>query len=288
VKVAYQAKNMSWRVDYRVRVNAAGDRLDLAGWVTVTNNTGASFRNARLKLLAGDVHVVQPEMMYLPRMAPPAPGPGGGGGGGFTEKAFSEYHLYELGRQATLRDQETKQIELLDVRQVPVRRQYQVGGDGKVAVTLEFKNSAQTAVGLGVPLPKGPIRVFQRDADGELELAGLDQIDHTPKDEPLRFHLGHATDLTGRRKETAYQRQGQAGELYDIEVRLRNHKTEPVTIDVVETIHGSSDATVLKHSHPYTQRDVNTLVFPVQVQPNAEVVLTYTVHYVQPVITAIP
>jgi hypothetical protein len=283
VKVAYQAKNMSWHVDYRARVNEAGDRLDLGGWVTVTNNTGTTFKDAGLKLLAGDVHLVLPPPPP-PLPAPPGPGGGGGGGPAFVEKTFSEFHLYELGRPTTLRDQQTKQIELLDVRQVPVRRQYQVGDGGKVAVTLEFKNSPTTAAGLGVPLPKGPVRVFQRDADGELELAGLDNIDHTPKDEPLRLHLGHATDLAGERKETAYRRAGLAGEWYDIEVRLRNHKTEAVTIDVVETIHGDNDATVVKQSHPYTRRDVNTLVFPVQVKPNAEIVLTYTIHYVQPIV----
>jgi hypothetical protein len=279
VKVAYQARSMSWHVDYRARLNGAGDRLDLAGWVTVTNNTGTTFRDARLKLLAGDVHLVRPE----PRFLPPPPGPGGGGGGGWVEKSFSEYHLYELGRPATLKDREVKQIELLDVRRIPVRPQYQIGNGGKVAVLLEFKNSARTAAGLGVPLPKGQVRAYQRDADGELELAGLDQIDHTPKDEALHLHLGYAVDLAGERRETASRRQGQAGEFYDVEVRLRNHKTEPVTIDVVETIHGESDATVVRHSQPFTKRDVNTLVFPVQVKPNAEAVLTYTVHYVQPI-----
>jgi hypothetical protein len=278
VKVAYHAGNMGWRVDYRAVLNQAGDHLDLAGWVTVTNNTGTTFKDARLKLVAGDVHLVRPEPVF----APPLPGPGGGGGGGFVEKPFSEYHLYELGRPATLRNQEVKQIELLTVVQVPVRRQYQVG-DGTVSVTMEFRNSAAAAAGLGVPLPKGPVRAFQRDADGELELAGADQIDHTPKDEAIRLHLGHATDLSGQRKEVSYRRAGQAGEFYDVEVRLRNHKTKAVTIDVVETVYGAADATVVKSSQPFTRRDSNTLVFPVQVKPNAEVVLTYTVHYAQPV-----
>jgi hypothetical protein len=282
VKVAYRANNMTWRVDYRARANAAGDRLDLAGWVTVTNGTGTTFKDARLKLLAGDVHTAGPGT--TPEEAPPPlPGPGGGGGRGFVEKPFSEYHLYELGRPATLKDQQTKQIELLDIRQVPVTRHYEIGnGSAGVAVVLAFRNSVRTAPGLGVPLPKGPIRVFQRDADGELEFAGTDNIDHTPKDELVRVRLGHASDLAGQRIEVARRRLNQPGEFHEIEVRLRNHKTEPVTIDVVETIHGGGDATVVKHSHPFSQRDVNTLVFPVQVKPNAEAVLTYTVHYAEP------
>jgi hypothetical protein len=281
VKVAYQAKNMSWHVDYRARVNAAGDRLDLAGWVTVTNRTGTTFKDAGLKLMAGDVHVVLPP---APPPPPAMPGPGGGGGGsGFVEKTFSELHLYELGRRTTLRDQQTKQIELIDIHQVPVRPQYQVRDGGKVAVSLEFKNSATTAAGLGVPLPKGSVRVFQRDADGELELAGTDGIDHTPKDERVRLQLGTATDMAGERKETVHRRAGQAGEWYDVEVRLRNHKPEAVSVDVVETVHGDNDATVVKQSHASTRPDVNTLLFPVRLQPNDEVVLTYTVHYARPV-----
>ncbi len=281
VKVAYQATGMSWRVDYRARVNEAGDRLDLVGWVTVTNSTGTTFRDARLKLLAGDVHRVEPEAP--PQM--PAPGPGGGGGGGgFVEKAFSEYHLYELGRRATLRNQETKQIELLDVRQVPVTRRYEFNtGQGKVATSLEFRNSTKTAEGLGVPLPKGPVRVFQVDADGALELAATDAIDHTPRDEPIRLRLGFASELVGTRTETAHRHVNQAGVSYDVEVRLRNHTTEPVTIDVVEPVYTGGEVTVVKHSGPYTRRDARTLVFPVPVKPNAEAVLTFTIHSTQDV-----
>jgi hypothetical protein len=281
VKVAYQANNMGWRVDYRARVNQAGDRLDLAGWVTVTNGTGTTFKDARLKLLAGDVHLVRPpvEVVDWDKEAKTWFAPEREKKPQFAEKSFSEYHLYELGRPATLRDQETKQIELLDVRQVPVARHYELrGGESKVAVVLEFKNSDKTADGLGVPLPKGPVRVFQRDADGELELAGTDEIDHTPRDERLHLRLGYAADLAGERKETAVRQAGRVAE-HDFEIRLRNHKAEPVTIDVVEPINGHSNWTMVKQSHPFTPRDVNTLVFPVEVKPDAEAVVTYTIRY---------
>jgi hypothetical protein len=283
VKVAYQAGQMNWRVDYRARVNQAGDKLDLAGWVTVTNNTGATFTDARLKLLAGDVHVVKldlekktPESDTKPT-SPDIPEPPA-----FTEKAFAEYHLYELGRKATLKNQETKQIELLDVAGIPVQRKYAFrSGENKVAVLLEFKNSDKLHTGLGIPLPKGQIRVFQRDADGELEFAAVDEIDHTPKDELLNVRYGYAFDLTGERKEVAYRLMQGAGtvEQHDIEVRLRNHKTEAVLIDVVEGINPQSNWIMVKQSHPFTKRNNSTLVFPVEVKPNVEVSVTYTIQY---------
>jgi hypothetical protein len=278
VKVAYQATQMGWHVDYRARVNPAGDRLDLAGWITVTNGTGTSFKDARVKLLAGDVHLVKEGHELTPDSAEKSEVQGYDKKQ-FTEKSFSEYHLYELSRTATIRDQETKQIELLDVRDVPVARKYAArSGEQKVAVVLEFQNSTKVAQALGIPLPKGTVRVFQRDADGELEFAGTDSIDHTPKDELVSVRLGYASDLVTERRELAQRQSGQVTE-YDVEVRLRNHKTEPVKIDVVEAIQGQSNWTMVRQSHPFTPRDVNTLVFPVEVKANAETVVTYTIRY---------
>jgi hypothetical protein len=280
VKVAYQANQMSWRVDYRTRVNQAGDKMDLAGWVTVTNQTGTTFRDAQVKLLAGDVHLArQPgEVFTVPSGTGALPG-SMPGRPQFTEKSFSEYHLYELGRKATFKDQETKQIELLDVEGVPVTRRYAVRrGENRVAVVLEFKNSDKVVDDLGIPLPKGPVRVFQRDLDGELEFAGADTLDHTPKDELVSVRLGYASDLAAERKELARREAGQASE-HDMEIRLRNHKNEAVTIDVTEAIRTDVNWMMVKNSHPFTQRDAGTLVFPVEVKPNAEVVVNYTIRY---------
>jgi hypothetical protein len=197
----------------------------------------------------------------------------------FTEKSFSEYHLYELGRKVTVKDQETKQIELLDVANIPVQRNYALRpGESKVAVVLEFKNSEKTNAGLGIPLPKGPMRVFQRDLDRELEFAGTDEIDHTPRDETVNVRLGYAFDLTGERKELAHREAGRVTES-DMEIRLRNHKTEAVTVDVIEAINGQSNWNMVKQSQPFVPRDVNTLVFPVELKPNSEAVVTYTIRY---------
>jgi hypothetical protein len=280
VKVAYRANQMNWHVDYRVRLNQAGDRLDLAGWVTVSNNTGATYKDAQVKLMAGDVHIVQEPRMprTMPQMragaalaakAEPA----------FTEKSFAEYHLYQLGRKATLKDRETKQIELLDVTEIPVSRHYAYRGQGnKVEVMLQFKNDKAVREGLGIPLPKGSVRVFQYDQDGQLEFAGTDQIDHTAKEELVSVRLGYASDLTAERTQRNVQRNFNQQE-QSYEIRLRNHKTEAVVIDVIERINGHAGWTMLKQSHPFTQRDVNTLVFPVELKPNAEAVITYTIQY---------
>jgi hypothetical protein len=281
VKVAYRAREMTWRADYRARVNQAGDRMDLGGWVTVTNNTGTTFKDAQVKLLAGDVNLVREQREPI---EPPASvfgnAPGPRRVPAFTEKSFADYHLYELGRPATLKSAETKQIELLDVAGIPVERKYEFrSGEAKVAVVLRFKNAEETVKGLGIPLPKGPVRVFQRDTDGELELAGIDNIDHTPKDETLNVRLGYAFDLAGERKQLA-QRNGPNWSEEDWEIKLRNHTPAAVKIDVVEAIRGSSaNWTMLKQSQTHTVRDVNTLVYSVEVKANADATVTYSIRY---------
>jgi hypothetical protein len=283
VKVAYAAGRMTWRVDYRARVNKAGDRMDLAGWVTVTNNTGTAFRDARLRLMAGDLNLVENESgFYTPALALVVRNKKGGGEEGkpnFAGQAFAEYHLYELGRKTTLKDSATKQIELLDVGGIPITRAYELRpSENRVTVLLEFRNDKKLVKGLGIPLPKGPVRVFQQAQDGALELAGVEQIDHTPKDEKVRLRLGYAFDLTARRKTVATRDDKQKTE-YDMEIRLRNHKKVPVTVDVVEAVNGRMEWQLLKQNQQFTKRDVNTLVFPVAVQPNTETVLTYAIRY---------
>ena len=278
VKVAYRANQMNWHVDYRASLNQPGDKLDLAGWVTVANNTGTTYKDAQIKLMAGDVHVVQ-------EARPPAPLAQRRFAGAakavpaFTEKSFAEYHLYELGRKTTVKDHETKQIELLDVTGIPVVRHYAYRGQGnKVEVLLQFKNDKAVREGLGVPLPKGTVRVFQHDRDGQLEFAGTDSLDHTPKNELVSVRLGYASDLTAERLQTNLQG-GFNQQAQSFEIRLRNHKTESVVVDVIERINGHANWTMLKQSQPFTQRDVNTLVFLAALKPNTEAVVSYTIQY---------
>lgn len=286
VKVSYAAQSMSWRVDYRARVNKAADRMDLAGWVTVTNHTGTTFKDARLKLMAGDLNLVAPENGRLGQLrlvtsgAPEDYSPAGGRR--IVQQAFAEYHLYELARPTTLHDRATKQVELLDVEGIPLKRRYEVRhGEPRVTVLLEFKNEEKLAKGLGVPLPKGPVRVFQQGDDGTAEFVGQDQLDHTPKDEPVKLRLGYAFDLTARRTLVA-QREDKKQVEQDLAIRLRNRKQQAVTIDVIEGVNARASWEMVRKSHDFTRRDVGTLVFPVTVGPNAEIVLTYTIRYRKP------
>jgi hypothetical protein len=283
VKVAYRANNMTWHVNYTARANADHTRLDLSGWVTITNNTGATFKDAQLKLMAGDLHIVQEQPVEpaghltetragsAPKAAP-----------GFTEKSFAEYHLYELGKTTTIKGREVKQIELLDVTGIPVTKKYAYNGtrDGRrVAVALEFKNSKETSPGLGIPLPKGPIRVYTPDTDKELEFLGMDQIDHTPKDEELSVRLGYAFDLAGERRVVQQRRPSPNVSEFDIEVRLRNHTDKAVTIDVIEPVNASQNVAILKNSHVFKRPNVHVLEFTIPVPANAERVVTYTIQY---------
>ena len=197
-KLTYITRNVKWQADY-VMVTAADDKsVDLSGWVTVNNRSGATYKNAGLKLIAGDVHRVtaRPPMegrtagIRTKAAAKPE----------FAEKAFFEYHMYTLGRRTTIKDRQTKQISLLAAEGVAAKKVYVYNGaryGKKVRVNMEFWNKKEC--NLGIPLPKGKIRVYKADTDGSLEFIGEDLIDHTPKDEKVRAFLGNAFDLVGER-----------------------------------------------------------------------------------------
>jgi hypothetical protein len=266
---------MKWRVDYRAQANQAGDKLDLAGWVTVTNETGTTFKDAQVKLMAGEVHRVKAAEAQILGGAIS----GVDFGKKISNKAFGEYHLYELGHKTTITDHATKQLELLNLEGIPVTHKYETArNEDRVAVVMEFKNSEQTVKGLGIPLPKGVIRVFQAGADGVPEYVGEDEIDHTPKDERVRVRLGYAFDLKVERRTLAV-RETKDKRSYDLHVRVRNHKAEPVAVDVIDPVPGLRDLEVSANSHPFTRRDVNTLVFGVTVPANGETVVRYTAGY---------
>ena len=284
VKVAYRANGISWRVNYRAVSSADEKSIDLAGWVTITNNTGATFKDAGLKLMAGDLNLVT------------APGDPFGdpadaragyvrrdkGGGGFKEKSFAEYHLYTLGRRTTLANAQTKQIELINLAKIPVTKGYvyrsQYGG--RIQTVLEFENKKETNTGLGIPLPKGPFRVYLKDTDGATEFVGADAIDHTPKDEPVRIRLGYAFDIVGERKQTATRGRGsERWQEQDFQIRLRNHKETAVTITVEQPLQGHRNWKILRKSQEFTKRNFRLIEFTAKVPANTEKVITYTVRY---------
>ena len=304
-RVTYQTGGITWWADYNLIFNEGADAnsglLDLSAWVSIINQSGATYQDAKLKLIAGDVHRAEPVLDRAMRtkvmeMAVAAPQ----GANGFEQKDFFEFHLYTLGRTTTLPNNSTKQIELFDqAKQIPARkvllyygavqpyfypspytdRNMGVEMNKKVDVYLEFKNDKQ--FGLGVPLPAGRLRVSQLDkADGSLEFIGEDTIDHTPKDEQVRVKLGSAFDVVGERRQVSFSVDTTAKWMEEeIEVKLRNHKPQPVDVVVKENLYRWSNWKILTQTHKYDKEDARTISFPVKVAKDGEAVVRYRVRY---------
>ncbi|MDR3718154.1 MAG: hypothetical protein P4K98_05080 [Bryobacteraceae bacterium] len=300
-ELSYISGGMSWSSDYNIVAPETGDTLELVGWVTLDNQSGKQFDHAHIKLMAGDVNKLQPQPAMMAML---------GSGGGFngmappqvTEKSFEDYHLYTLPQPTTLHDRETKQVEFLrasgvqskrlyvydgarmdtnyggyqDLRQI---QQYGTQSNPNVWVMREFANSE--ANHLGVPLPKGRVRFYRRDRDGQVEFTGENQIDHTPKDETVRVYTGNAFDLTGERRQTRYQWQMQPGGWADeaFEIKLRNHKQEAATIRVVEHLYRWTNWVITQESATHRQVDSRTIEYEVTLKPDEERTLTYSAHY---------
>jgi hypothetical protein len=300
-RVTYQTGGITWWADYNLIFNAGKDAnngfVDLSAWVSIINQSGATFPEARLKLIAGDVHRApappRPEVvMMAARKADAAEG-------GFAEKAFDEFHLYTLGRRTTLPNNSTKQIELFDqAKQIPAKRllvlsnalpyfgegryedrNFPGGGERKVDSYLEFRNDK--ASGLGVPLPAGRVRVSRLDAaDNSLEFIGEDAIDHTPRDERVRVKLGSSFDVVGERKQVNFVSDARARWIEEeIEVEVRNHKDEDVEVQVREFLFRWTNWQVLSSSQAYEKEDARTILFPVKVPKNSNRTVRYKVRY---------
>lgn len=297
-EVGYVTGGFSWEADYNLVSPEKGDNLDFIGWITIKNQSGKTFEDANIKLMAGDVNRVQPPQAFFRGMVNGALSAGGAMAPPVTEKAFDEYHLYTLERPTTLRDHETKQVEFVQAQDVQSKTIYvydgadlsQYGGwdmgnpeygtqsNKKVRVMREFVNSE--ANHLGMALPKGKLRFYRRDADGQLEFVGEDQIEHTPKNETIRVTTGNAFDLVGERKQTNFNVDNNnhwAEESF--EIKLRNHKKEPVTIRVVEHLYRWNNWVITHHSDDFTKKDAQTIEFNVPVEPDGEKVINYMVHY---------
>jgi len=306
-EISYVSGGMSWQADYNLVVsdqaNGKFDALDMVGWVTMRNQSGKSYENARIKLLAGDVNKLQEnstagrlyageaKAMNVDGMAPVV-----------REKSFDEFHLYTLQRPATLRDQETKQVEFVRSAGIHAQRIYVYDGartdqfayynpeqirnepgygtasNPKVWVMEEFKNSEQNH--LGIALPKGKLRFYRRDSDGHLEFVGENAIDHTPKDETIRVYTGNAFDVVGERKRTSYHVDSSHNWMEEsFELRVRNHKKEAVNVRVVEHLYRWTNWKLIEQSQASSKVDAQTVEFPVTIAADGEQVLTYTVHY---------
>jgi hypothetical protein len=296
VEVTYLTGGINWLANYVVVLADDEKSLDLDGWVTLDNRSGATYKDAKLKLIAGDIHRAPTAVPTMDKgMAYPeaAPAPA------VEERGFFEYHLYEVQRPVTVKDQQTKQIEFVTATGVPAAKYYvyngsqmayyptdqpvqdqQVGAGSstKVAVMLEFENSQEA--GLGVPLPKGTVRVFKNDVDGSTLLVGEDAIDHTPKDEQVRLYIGDAFDIVGERKQVDFKADYDDNWIEEsYEITLRNHKAEAIEVRVVEPLFRWSQWTIVKSSQDYEKLDAQTIEFRVLVKADGEATLTYTVRY---------
>jgi len=286
IEASYLANNLSWNADYVLTVARDDKNADLDGWVTVINNSGTAFRNARLQLVAGELNRVQPlapapmaaRDMAMSKVAAAQ----------FQQEAFSEYHLYSLGRKTSVEDKETKQISLLQGSGVPVEKIFMVNGQSyyyrnqqapgaplkdPVMVYYKFKNEEKS--GLGIPLPAGNVRVYQKDSKGGILFAGEDRIEHTPKDEYVNIHIGNAFDVVAEHKQTDYKRIDTHVWEMEFEVTLRNHKDAPVVVQVNEPIGG--DWEMLSFTYKYTKTAAFAAQFIVPVAKDGTSVLRYRI-----------
>jgi len=298
---SYVTGGMSWQADYNIMAPEKGDVVDIIGWVTIDNQTGRTFENSRIKLMAGDVSKIQPgqqPMVYKAALAAAE----GVTGPPVTEKAFDEYHLYTLERATTLRDRETKQVEFIHATNVASKQLYVYDGakidynryngwnwenirndhsygtesNPKIWVMREFVNSEANR--LGMPLPKGRVRFYRRNDDGQVEFTGENMIDHTPKDETVRIYTGNSFDLAGERRRLNYAVEKNAA-TESFEIKIRNHKREPVEVRVVEHLYRGKNWDVVTKSDEFDKKDSQTIEFPVKIMPDGEKVVTYTVRY---------
>ncbi len=278
IKVAYQSRGFSWRADYTALIAEDEKTMTLAGWVTITNKSGATYRDAGLKLMAGDVHIVKDKERRRDRLALRSLSRDEKSAPAFEEKAFAEYHLYTLGKTTTLADNQVKQIELFPIaEEVPVHKKYLYRGGNDVGVYLEVKNSKEN--NLGMPLPAGKVRVYQTDIDKAREFIGDDSIDHTPKDEPVKVRIGRAFDLAAQRTRTDRKRPSKRVDIQTWQIKLRNHKDVPIEMEVEEYLRGRVNWKITANSDEYTKKDYRTIVFKKEMPANSEWIINYTVRY---------
>jgi hypothetical protein len=286
IEASYLAGNLSWNSDYVLTVGRDDKTADLDGWVTLVNNSGTAFRNARLQLVAGELNRIQPAAAPMP--ARDAAMNKAMRAEQFAQENFSEYHLYTLGRKTSVEDKETKQISLLQGSGIPVEKRLVVNGQNyyyhnqyspgspikdNVMVFYKFKNEEKS--GLGMPMPAGNVRVYQKDSKGNILFVGEDRIDHTPKDEALNIHIGTAFDVIAERKQTDYKHIDTHTWEMEFEITLRNHKDTPITVEMNEPIGG--DWEMLTSSYKYTKTAAWAAQFNVPVAANGTSVLKYRI-----------
>ncbi len=300
VEVSYIAKQIRWRADYNLVVSGDDKTINLSGWVTVENNSGTQFANAKVKLMAGDTTPDYSRMQWgsgpdyyktvttLPPTDKAGPDP---------SQMIGDYRIYSLPEATTIANNQIKQVELIRASKVPVTRTYLYDGakmqwfrnqyywdagfgteaNKKVNVLLEVQN--RVADNLGISLPRGKMRAYKQDIDGAMEFIGEDWISHTSRDEKVVLYIGDAFDIVGERKQTSFTRIDKNTVKEEFEIKIRNHKKEEVTVKVLEKLYRGSEWRIFNNTQPMEQIDSRTVIFPVRVPSDKEAVVKYQVEY---------
>ncbi len=300
LEIAYLTGGLNWKADYNIVARDDSDKVALSGWVTFSNNSGKNFEQATVKLMAGDVNKVQPQPQFVAKammaeMAAPAPA--------VTQQDFDEYHLYSLQRKLDLQDGETKQVEFLNADGVSAKKLYVYDGAAiderfrylspedirnspeygtrsskKVWIMREFKNAKDNQ--LGIPLPKGRVRFYQKGDDSQLEFLGENSIDHTPSNETVRLYTGNAFDIVGERERVDYKINSQENWIREsFKITLKNRKKEKASVTAVEHLYRWNEWKIETSSQDFVKKDADTVEFVAELKPDEEKVVTYTVHY---------
>ena len=292
VELSYLTGGLNWQADYVAELNATDDELDINGWVTLTNRSGTTYPDAKLQLVAGDVHQAPPERPQLTRFQQKGRAVVAEMDASMAEESMFEYHLYTLSRPTTIRDNQTKQVALLQAGRIPCKKEFVLRGSDyyyqsrydeiakkiKIAVFVEVKNSREN--NLGLPMPKGVIRVYKKDSKASLQFVGEDRIDHTPENETIRLKLGDAFDVTADKKQTDFKKISGFSRyhyVYDssFQIDIKNAKKEDITVKVVEPIPG--DWEMREESHKHEKVASHRAVWYVPVPAQGKATLTYTV-----------
>lgn len=285
VEISYQTGGMNWHAEYVAVLNKNDTKLDLNSWVSVDNQSGATYKNAKLKLVAGDINLIQNvnirggmEGMYMMEKSSVSDQQ-------FEEKAFFEYHIYNLQRPTTIANNETKQISLFETSDVPAKKKFfygnssnrwswNQGGKKKVAVIIEFENKED--YGLGIPMPKGKVRVYKSDGES-IEFVGEDLIDHTPRKEKVKLKIGDAFDIVADEVQTVNKQISTKVWEQEFEITFKNRKKEDVEIEVERNL--GTNWEIIKSSTDYKKKDAFTITFNVPVKADSETKLTFRVRY---------
>ena len=285
IEVSYLTNNIGWKADYVLVLNQDDSKGDLSGWVTLNNRSGATYKDAKLKLVAGEVNRAKDKMQYMDyEVRSPSLG---ASREQFQDKAFFEYHIYDLERKTTIKDNQTKQVSLLEASDIKTEKEFLVYGvrtwytrqymedlpKQPVNVYIKFKNEKKN--NLGMPLPAGIMRLYKEDDEKSLQFIGEDRIEHTPKDEEIRLKIGEAFDVVCERVQTDYKQI--TTRLYETEweVTLRNHKEEDVVVGIIEPLYGNWK--VINNTHQYEKKDAFTIRFDVKVPKDKEVKVKYRI-----------